>query len=149
MTKVQLGNSNNWNLLHSGNQTAMILPGGNNSHLPIESISIPISLESTTIAVFIQTEDPKSTWKYGGSVGANIVTGLIVGGNSNSEIARRACYLDKINIIYFPSVSNSYSLVLYPPKWFKNIEWIIWEYIGEGNIDPQGKLDEIYNLISL
>ena len=144
----QFANSNNWDLISNGNITASLVNPNEPYHIPINPISISTLIETPTIAIFTETTNPKSTWKCGGWVAANIVSGLIVGGNADTEIARRYLQLEKINIVRFPRLSNNFALKLFVPSWFKYFSWTIWEYIGEGFADLEGKLDNLESVIN-
>lgn len=145
--KPQFANSTNWDLIDSGTVLATKVNPAKDYYNPINPINISVQISSPTVAIFTETNNPKSTWSCGGWLSANIVSGLIVGGNSDAEIAKKWLRLEKINIIRFPSLSNSYSLILFAPSWFESISWVIWEYIGSGHADLEGKLDLIYEEI--
>ncbi len=145
--KPQFSNSNNWDLLDSGTVNAVILNTPIDTYNPIPPINIGTQITTPTIACYTNTENPLTTWRCGGWLSANIVSGITVGGNSDSQIGRETLRLGKINIIRFPHLSSSYSLTLDVPKWFRSIEYVIWSYIGSGVPDIEGKLDQIASTI--
>lgn len=148
-TRVNFANQNNWNLIDSGSRTAAIATNSNGTTaiVPISAINLPLVIENNTIAVLFRTNNRKPTWYTGGWISFNILTGLTVGGSFDSSILRRRVTLDLINIISAPSIAQTFSLTIQPPYYFPDFSWTIWEYIGDGKADMQGKLDLIADFI--
>lgn len=146
MAKPVFSNSNNWELLDSGEKLASIF-GSNGQRIPINPFDLPVQAHFPTIAVFVETIDSSIRWRYGGHMIAKVFTGLTVGGVSDSIIYRKYLRLNAINIVRIPNLANTYSLGLEVPHWFKSISWNVWEYVGSGNADIEGKLDEIHGIL--
>lgn len=146
MTKPVFSNTNNWEILDSGEKLASNF-GSNGQKIPINPFELPVQAQVPTLAVFVETIDSSIRWRYGGHLIARVFTGLTVGGVSDAIIYRKYLRLNAINLVRIPSLANSYSLSLEVPYWFKSISWIVWEYTGIGEADIEGKLDEIQTLI--
>lgn len=146
--KPQFSNSNNWNLIANGSEVAVILSTPTEAYNPIPPIDLATLIDLPTIAVYTYTSNAPSSWRCGGWVSGNIITGLTVGGNSDAEIGRFTLQLNRINIIRFPQVSTTYSIRIYVPKWFRDISYTVWEYTGGGIPDLEGKIDYLETLIN-
>lgn len=147
-TRVNFANQNNWNLVDSGNRNAVLATteSGRQVPVPIPAIKLPLLIENNTIAILISTNNKKPTWFTGGFVSFNVLTGLTVGGNPDSNIFTRRVTLDEINILSAPSIAQTFSLTLKAPYYFPDISWTIWEYVGAGKADIAGKLDLIADI---
>ncbi|MEH2082470.1 MAG: hypothetical protein V7K89_21555 [Nostoc sp.] len=79
MRELQLGNSNNWEIIHNENISAILLPkvGGGYKTVPIPEISIAVLLNVFIVAVRVSTVVPEgSTWKFAGHIKQSVSTGL-------------------------------------------------------------------------
>lgn len=146
--KPQFSNTNNWVNIGNGTVTAVKLATPIEAYNPIPPIVISTLVDVPTVACYTETEDAPASWISGGWLGANIVSGLTLGGNSDIEIGRYSLKRSKINLLRFPQLSSAYALTLYPPKWFKSITYTVWAYIGPGTADIEGKLDQIASTIT-
>ena len=145
---INFSNSQNWHLIDSNQISAVTVTNqdGTTGYVPISPKNIPIIVEGKAIAVYVDTENAKPTWKNAGFVAINIFTGL-TNDNYSSEIKRAYLGLKKVNIIIIPTLSQTTSLTLFIPRWFKSVYWNIWEYIGDGIPDNEGKLDLILDIL--
>ena len=145
---MSLTNFQNWQPLDSGDIVASTFTTdkGQVLYVPIVPQEIAVTTDTTAIAIFITTVNPKSTWKNGGAIGVNIFTGLA--NNSKSEILRSFLALNKVTLIVIPSYARNKSFTLFVPKWFRAVSWTIWEYTGGDVIDNIGKLDKILSEIT-
>ncbi|MDZ8082817.1 MAG: hypothetical protein RMX35_27605 [Nostoc sp. DcaGUA01] len=134
MRELQLGNSNNWEIIHNENISAVFLPkeGGGYKTVPIPEISIAVLLDVFVLAVRISTVVPEGrTWKFAGNIKQSISTGISIdGGQDASFTSRRPLFLDKINLVLYPKISVDYSVSIKVPDWFENVGIAIWKYTG-------------------
>lgn len=142
--RPSLSTSTNWTYLIDGQQIATVVNSDPPSHDPILPVTVSLLCESTTLAIYCTTVDPKPRWKWGGNVSALIPTGIMVGGLSNSVIGFRSLRLGELTIVRFPSLSSFYSLKFDVPYWFKSFYYSIWEYSGSGIGDNEGKIDQVF-----
>lgn len=145
--KPVLSNSDNWSKLYEITKTANIINSEPPSYDPIPPFFVPLQFESPTLAIYVNTTNAKLTWKGGGYASANVVTGILKGGDATSEIARRFLALNDVTICRFPSLASTYSLRFFPPYWFKTYSVEVFEYIGPGLSDIEAKADAIYDAI--
>lgn len=143
-----LGNASNWEHVWSTTKTANVIPSIPPSYDPIPPFFCPLQFESPTVAIWAGTQSPKLTWKSGGMVGANVVTGIVQGGVSTSEIARQWLRLSQVTIFRIPKLADSFSLQFFPPYWFKSYGLEVWQYTGPGNADLESKADLIYDQLT-
>lgn len=142
------GSSDNWSKLYEVTKVANIINSDPPSYDPIPAFFCPLQFESSTLGIFTYTQNAKLTWKNGGFASANVVTGIMIGGDATSEIARRYLALNDVTICRFPSVAGFYSVKLFPPYWFKDYKVEIFEYIGPGLADMEAKIDAVYNVLN-
>jgi hypothetical protein len=140
----QFGSADNWISRWNLTKQANIIPSDPPSHDPIPPFECPTTFEGFTFAIWCGTQSPKITWKSGGLVTANVVTGISVAGSSFSQIAQQWLNLGGVTIFRVPKLSQSVRLKFFPPYWFKSFAVAIWEYDGPGQPDPEAKLDSIY-----
>lgn len=145
--KPALSNSDNWSKLYETTKIANIINSDPPSYDPIPPFFVPLQFESPTLAIYCNTQFPKMTWKSGGYASANVVTGIMRGGDATSEIGRRFLALNDVTICRFPNLASTYSLRLFPPYWFKTYFIEVFEYIGPGLPDLEAKADAIYDAI--
>lgn len=145
---MTLTNFNNWQVIDSGNLVASTFTNekGQTLYSPIVPQEIAVVSDSTAIATFITTLNPKTTWKNGGALAVNVFTGLA--NQSKSEVLRNFLALNKVTLIIIPSYAKNKSFTLFVPKWFRAISWTIWEYTGGDITDNIGKLDQILNKLN-
>ena len=146
--KPLFSNANNWEPLYEVSKVANIVNSDPPSYDPIPPFFCPLQFDTPTLAIYVNTSNPKMTWKSGGLVSGNVVTGIMTGGDATSEIHKEWLSLGKVNIIRFPSLAESYSVKFYPPYWFKTYLIEIFQYIGPGLADMEAKLDAVYNTVN-
>ncbi|MBD2503126.1 hypothetical protein [Anabaena azotica] len=135
MRELQLGNSNNWDLIYNGNTAAVLLPKqeGGYKVVPIPDISIPVLLDTFVLAMRVSTVVPEGrAWKFAGYVRQSVSTGLSVfdNGQDASFTSRRPLFLDKINLVLYPRISTNYSISVKVPDWFESVGLAVWQYTG-------------------
>ncbi|MDZ8086512.1 MAG: hypothetical protein RMY16_13285 [Nostoc sp. DedQUE12b] len=134
MRELQLGNSSNWENIHNENISAIFLPktGGGYITVPIPEISIAVLLNVFVVAVKISTNVPEGReWKFAGHIKQSVSTGIAFDNSQDASFNRRQpLFLDKINLVFFPKISTSYSISIQVPKWFENAGVAVWRYTG-------------------
>lgn len=128
---LQLGNSANWQQLYSTSVNAVSLGAGSVLFAPIETILVPILIESHIIAVSVTSANAKDTWYFGGLISQKINLGLTVGGLPDSDgVQKSKLYLNRLTLLILPKLTSSYAVEVEIPKWFRQVSLIIWQYIG-------------------
>jgi hypothetical protein len=144
---LELGNAQNWEQVYTGNFTAQQIT--NTKFAPIPEQTIPIQLEETVLAVYIQTTEPDDkNWLFGGYCNQLINIPVTVGGAFNSTINnRKKIWLNTISLILFANYTTSYGVSFSFPKWFRDANIIVWQYTGI-NDDTTEKLitEEFLNI---
>ena len=129
MGRIVQFNSSTWELIYQFSETAVIL--SERSHTRLPPVQIPVFLESDIIAVYVDANEPiGKTWRWGGYVEQQFRTGLLVGGNIDSSGQPHNIWRNQITPLFFPTITAQYSLKVYFPKWFKNVELQVWQYTG-------------------
>lgn len=141
MSLTDLTNANEWTLVTEGNVRALIYKEKNkNIRIPIPHININQTLTSTAYAVSVKTTlNKKPTWKYGGLAVVWFPTN--VSNEGLAVITQKKLFLDSVNIVIVPRISPNYRLTLYPPSWFWDYHYKIWQYTGSSPPDIYSKLD--------
>ena len=148
MRQLQLSNSANWELVHNENVNAVLLPkeGGGYKVVPIPEIEIPLLLDSFVLAVRVATNvPPNKVWKFAGLIKQSVSTGISIDGSQDASFNRRyPLFLDKINLVLYPPITNAYSISIKLPDWFQDAGIAIWRYTG---IDQDADLARIESKI--
>lgn len=127
--QLQLNNQN-WEQIY--NESFSVTFVTDKIFAPFQEISIPSVINKHIIAVYINTEIPEGAkWNFAGNLIQRIELGLSVGGSFNlDEFSRRKLFLNRIKLIVFPKITDTYSLSFELPKWFKSVKILIWQYLG-------------------
>jgi hypothetical protein len=141
---TQLEYGSNWSLFLEDSITATPALSGE-GYLPIGEIMLPVRADKTTLAVYVTTINPKPRWYWGGSLIALVNTGLVTGGSPETVVASNPLQLGKINLIRLPALADTFGLKLVVPYWFKAISYTVWQYVGTGIGNLEGKVDAVYD----
>ncbi|BBD60599.1 hypothetical protein NIES2109_33980 [Nostoc sp. HK-01] len=148
MRQLQLSNENNWELVYNENTVAVMLPKetGGYKVVPIPEIEIPLLLDTFVLAVRVATNvPPNKVWKFAGIVKQLVSTGISIDGSQDASFNRRyPLFLDKINLVLYPPITNAYSISIKLPDWFQDAGIAIWKYTG---IDQDADLARIESKI--
>jgi len=147
--RPNLGLSGNWNYIdsHSVTATTMIIDG-ESRHIPIPPFDFPLVLDIPTLAISVDTTEAKPGWKFGGTCGMLIRTGIVVGGSHDSHTSDWIkLWLGRVNVVRFPSIASDFVARFYVPRWFKDYQVNLFEYTGTGQADLEGKIDAVYDAI--
>ncbi|MEM4177852.1 MAG: hypothetical protein QXS29_09850 [Nitrososphaeria archaeon] len=87
-------------------------------------------------------ENPPA-WKYGGLAVVKFNTQIL--GDGLATITQKKLFLETINIIIVSKVGEFYEITLYPPSWFWDYQYIVWEYVGNTPPDIYSKIDSLAN----
>ncbi|MFN6485523.1 MULTISPECIES: hypothetical protein [unclassified Nostoc] len=150
---LELSNSDNWELIHNENTSAVLVPkiGGGFIAAPIPEISIAVLLNVFVVAVRVATDIPEGrVWKFAGHLKQNVSTGIAFENSQDASFSRRQpLFLDKINLVVFPRISSSYSISIQVPDWFLNASVALWRYTGPDYDSDlariEQKIDDISN----
>lgn len=131
MTRIiELGNSNNWDLIWSQSYTAFTNNFGR--FIPIPEITVPLLFDNHVLAIRIDTEIPEgSNWYFGGFLYQKFQLGAVVGGGLDaSTIAARRLRLGQIQLILLEKLTSTFGINIAVPKWFNDATITLWEYTG-------------------
>ncbi len=138
-----------WNLRYSGSHSPVVL---DNYKGYIPSFSIPASFTSQFVAVGIEVTASGENWRFGGHIAQEFSFP-----SSGFKHSGKAFYrtedlmINDVTIINIPIVSGEpYRLRYFPPTWFRDLRFTIWEYTGESsNSVPQDALEVLQLLAEL
>lgn len=136
---LELSNSANWELLYDYSASAGYLPGSTSNHLPIPSVTIPYLFDSHVLAVYADSSTAKDWWITAGWASRRIQTGIIIGGTPDVRATEtQRLIFREINLIIYPDITATYSMVIDIPYWFDQWECQVWQYTGPiGDINAQ------------
>lgn len=129
---MNLYSPSDWGLVYEENLTPQ--PG---------LFTMPISLSSNIVAIYITTPIPKPTWFTGAWVNQLIATGLI-DSSTTWNINSNRILLGK-NVIVFPQSLSNYALQFSFPAYFPTVFLSVWEYTGT---DSQSSTGELATVVS-
>ena len=143
---LQLGNSANWDLFYSTSVEAVTSNNGE-SYTPIPTITVPTLLESHIVASFVHCSNSKPTWYFGGFLNQRINLGLTVGGLPDSDaVQKRRLYLNRLTLIIFPKLVDSYAVTFDVPRWFQDVTFTLFEYTGVESNSTDDLINQIINV---
>ncbi|MEM4134665.1 MAG: hypothetical protein QXV73_05655 [Candidatus Micrarchaeia archaeon] len=142
---TRLTGLNNWRLVEEGNVRAIIYKEKNQiKHVPIPHVHIRKILTTTAYAIAVGTvTNKKPTWKYGGLAVVKFHSEIL--GEDVATITQKKLFLENINIVIVPKVGEFFEITLYPPHWFWDYQYIVWEYVGNSPPDIYSKIDSLAN----
>ena len=116
---VELGNSANW--LQSDSRSF--------AEFPLPEYIPPFQFEKHILAIYVNNFEAKDTWNFGGWVSQKIRIG--VGPSQGAEsISNRKLWLRRTQLFIFPKLTDTYTLSIRFPQWFRRADCTIWEYWG-------------------
>lgn len=126
---LQLGNNQNWENLYTHRWEAVSIDNGK-KYIPIPPQTIPILVEHRILAIGGGSADALQNWYTAGW----IVPKLYISGVSypflEANLPTEKIPLNDYRLIILPDLSHSYRLVFQTPKWLKEVELDIWQYVG-------------------
>lgn len=138
-----------WNLRYSGSFSPVTL---DNHRRYIPSFLIPGEFTSEFVAVGIEVTASGENWRFGGHIAQQFNFP-----SSGFKHPGKAFYrtdellINDVTIINIPIVSGEpYRLRYFPPGWFRDLRFTIWEYAGESsNSTTQNALEILQFLAEL
>lgn len=133
---LNLNNTDNWIDLWTGSYVSG--PSITQAVEPIPPVTVPFLLDSHIVAVYVESLTAKPTWNFGGLLDQQISIGLTVGGGVDASLSsKRKLWLDSNTLFILPKLTPEYAIRFIVPKWFTQITFILWVYIG-----PEGDTTE-------
>ena len=112
--------------------------------LPIPEIVTDIQPISNIVAVRASSTSNPGYWKFGGYASQKIVPGIAEGGASPlATTSSQKIWLDRLSILFFPDLTDSYYLTFNIPYWLRQIDLSVWQYLGVIEDSTEQKLDYI------
>lgn len=140
-----------WQTVFTVSLEAQPFEVGSDRLLPIGSIGIPVLLSNPLIAIDIRNNEAPETWKYAGYARQAINAGLLVGAATSASFATQSVLLNKLNVLYFPTLTPEWALSIDIHKWILKAQITVFEYTGALNTtadeieEINAKLDELWN----
>lgn len=139
---LDVSNSSNWEKVYQASFTAVAIQGVRNQFLPIPSVVIPNSFNRHTLAVGASSFQAKPTWHLGFWLSMNVQ--LL--GIGKAEASSKSIPLG-LSLIRFPQISSTYTLTANIPRWHKEMEIEIWQYVGS-ELDVKDDIADIKSDLS-
>ena len=139
-----VGNGNNWVSRYSKTlQGAPAMVPGNYESIPPQII--PITFTGHLIAIFADSTQKKDTWFTAGWLWQRVLVNIGTGSTApNATVQRKyKFYLGQLTLITMPKLSSNYALTISIPRWLTQIEFEIYEYVGDIIDTTEVKLDQI------
>lgn len=122
---LDVNNSSNW--VHAYNATlyGSTVPTVPPTYLPIPMHSIATPFYKRTLAIGASSTQTKPTWRF-----AFWLIGMVkIPQIGLAEIATIPVFLG-LNLVRLPNLHNEFLLKVRFPKWHKEMNFDIWQYIG-------------------
>lgn len=142
---VELNNAANW--IQSDSQ--------NFNGKPIPEYAPPYQFEKHILAIFVNNPEPNQNWRFGGFLSQKIQLGI--GPSSGAEsVSSRKLWLGRTQLLIFPKLTTTYTLLFRFPYWFNQVDLTLWEYwgpeadsIGNQIFDAHNSVIRVENKINL
>lgn len=142
--RPNIANTDNWEFVYDVTAQRASSPTG--AKIPIDTLTVPILIESHLIALYSGSDSAKDNWINAGWAAFYAPTGITVGGGNDGKIGESVrLFLGERTIIQVPKLSDSYALKISVPPYFDDVEYSIYQYVGLGEPTLEGKLDAIYD----
>jgi hypothetical protein len=112
-------------------------------------IVVPFQLDNPIVAVYAHANSAEEHWKLAGKAQQKIITGLTVGGTPETVTAIKRIWLKQISLLFFPRLSSTYTLSFHIPYWLRDINLVVWEYVGPINDSIDQKLTAIQSDLAM
>ena len=139
-----VGNGNNWVSRYSKTlQGAPAMVPGNYESIPPQII--PITFTGHLIAIFADSTHKKDTWFTAGWLWQRVLINIGTGATApNATVQRKyKFYLGQLTILTIPKLASEYGLTISIPRWLTQIEFEIYEYVGEIIDTTEVQLEQI------
>lgn len=140
---LQLGNNQNWERLYNRRWDADRIDSGK-KYVPIPVQTLPVLADRRILVVGGASADALGHWTTAGWLVPKLyISGLsypFLEANLNTE----RIPLNDYRLLILPDLSHSYRLEFRIPKWLKEVELDIWQYIG----DEKDSTDELLKQMS-
>lgn len=142
---LQLQNGSNWTSIWSYSAQAASAPDARlGSTLAIPPVTVPFLLENNIIAIAVTSPSAPSTWRFGGRLAKKISTGIVTGGLPDTTVSdRKTLLVNRINLLRFTRLTDTYALEIEPPYYFKDIALNLWIYTGVDSDTTSEQLNRI------
>ncbi len=116
---------------------------GNYESIPTQII--PITFTGHLIAIFADSTQKKDTWFTAGWLWQRVLVNIGTGSTApNATVPRKyKFYLGQLTLLTMPKLTSNYALTISIPPRLKQIEFEIYEYIGDIIDTTDLKLDQI------
>ena len=140
---LELSNSSYWQDVYHLSRSATYLPGSSTRHERIPPIEVPQLFDSHVLAVYPDSATAKDWWILGGWVSRRIPTGILIGGTPDTRATEsQKLILREVNLLIYPNITSTFSLVIDAPYWFDNFSIIVWQYTGPVSYSDEGLIIE-------
>ncbi len=136
-------NSSNWEQIYSGSFAATYPQGQQIPvYTPIPRTLLPVNIDSSLLAIYVQSTDYPNTQKYLGRVIQSIVSnGTFPTATANSKGA--GLWSNETTLIEFTEYDDNYQLLLVPKYYIEQITLTVFKYIGSTNYEVENRLNII------
>lgn len=127
---LQLGNNQNWQQLYGNRWTALRLDG-DKKYVPIPAQTLPVLAERRILVVGGASADALGHWTTAGW----LIPKLYISGVSypflEANLKTERVPLNDYQLIILPDFGHAYRLEFRIPRWLKEVELDLWQYVGE------------------
>jgi|GEM_PF-5603358 len=111
----------------------------------IPDLIIPVVFQGEAIAIQASSDNAKETWKLAGWVWQRVLINIATGASAPNSIVTPSYkfYLEELTTIVIPRLSNTYGLMISFPHWLPQLDFEIYEYIGEVSDTIEDRLELI------
>jgi len=128
-----------WQLLYNSHFQRQ--PKNATEDYPIPPQLLPILAEHRVLAVAVNSQAAKSTWRYGGSIIAVLNCGATDFGKVDAARYSLPCNGSKLVIL--PGIASTFQLRYEVPWWFPEVALSIYQYIGPVSDSTENLIEQL------
>jgi hypothetical protein len=124
---LQLGNAQNWQAFFNGSYSAQIINGGRD-FVPLGSVTLPVLSDRRILVAGTTSTAASPNWRTGGWL-----TPILQCGGApfqQADLRSERIPLESTRILILPDLTEGYRLRFSIPRWLKQVDLEIWQYIG-------------------
>jgi hypothetical protein len=129
---LQLSNGANWEEIHTEYYQANVESPSSRFMYVIGEVTIPVLLENSILIAYVTSPKAKQHWKTAGYINQKVQSGILFGGNFDTEIGEsKRLLLNRKTLFIFNEIVSGYSISVKFHEWIQDAYLTIWQYLPD------------------
>lgn len=127
---LQLSNGANWEEVHTEYYQANFESPSSRFMYVIPEVTIPVLLENSILIAYVTSPKAKQHWKSAGYISQKVQSGILIGGNFDTEVNNpKRLLLNRKTLFIFSQIVSGYSISVNFHEWIQDAYLTIWQYL--------------------